>query len=143
VCCSAREILNLVPETAVESIYVTRVAGHRRRSRVSQLTWYCVRALIVIRVEQAAAGLQTTEDRLIVVRASSLNDAKKRLKKKWQEYATPYLNSEGQMVSWSLDKVTDVYDTGETEIDPAGTEVYSKLGQRRMRPEYVWRPKSR
>ena len=41
----------------------------------------------------------------------------------------------------SLDKVIDVYDTGETETYPAGTEVYSKLGHRRMRPEYVLRPK--
>jgi hypothetical protein len=47
------------------------------------------------------------------------------------------------MVSWSLENVIDVYDTNETEVDSAGTEVYSKLGHRRMRPEYVWRPKSR
>ncbi|MGO8817340.1 MAG: DUF4288 domain-containing protein, partial [Terriglobia bacterium] len=75
------------------------------------------------------------------VRASSFEDAEKRLRHQWQEYATPYLNSDGQMVSWSLDKVIDVYDTDETEIDPGGTEVYSKLGKRRMRSEYVWRPK--
>jgi hypothetical protein len=144
VCCSPRDILNLAAETAVKFVYLTRVDGHRRRpSRASQLTWYCVRALIVIRVERVTAGLQTTEDRLILVRASSCKDAKKRLMQQWQEYESPYLNSDGQMVSWSLDNVMDVYDTGQSEIDPAGTEVYSKLGQRRMRPEYVWRPKSR
>jgi len=75
-----------------------------------------------------------------LVRAASWQDAKKRLERHWREYATPYLNSEGEMVSWSLDRVIDVYETGETQIDPAGTEVYSKLGKRRMRPEYVWRP---
>jgi hypothetical protein len=85
--------------------------------------------------------MQMTEDRFLLVRASSSEDAKKRLRQLWKEYAAPYLNIEGQMVSWSLDKVIDVYETGETEIDPAGTEVYSKLGQRRMRREYVWRPK--
>jgi hypothetical protein len=85
--------------------------------------------------------MQKTEDRFILVRASSVKEAKKRLTRRWREYATPYLNSNGQMVSWSLEKVIDVYDTGETEIDPAGTEVYSKLGHRRMRPEYVLHPK--
>jgi len=86
--------------------------------------------------------MQTTEDRFILVRASSAEDAKKRLKRQWRDYANPYLNSKGQMVSWSLEKVTDVYDIGETEINPTGTEVYSKLGKRRMRPEYVWRTKA-
>jgi hypothetical protein len=50
------------------------------------------------------------------------------------------LNSDGQMVSWQLDHVVDVHQTSEIEIDPAGTEVYSKLHRRRMRPAYVWRP---
>ena len=85
--------------------------------------------------------MQNTEDRFVLVRAYSFQDAKRRLRQHWREYAAPYLNSEGQMVSWSFDKVTDVYQTGETKIDPAGTEVYSKLGKRRMRPEYVWHPK--
>jgi hypothetical protein len=30
-------------------------------------------------------------------------------------------------VSWSLQEVIDVYDTDETDIGPARTEVYSKL----------------
>ena len=77
----------------------------------------------------------------MLVRAASFEDAKKRLRRQWREYASLYLNPNGQIVSWSLDKVIDVYDTGETEIDPAGTEVYPKLGQRRMRLEHVWRPK--
>jgi hypothetical protein len=76
-----------------------------------------------------------------LVRAASFEDAKKRLRKQWREYAKPYLNSEGQMVSWHLDRVLDVYQTCEADIDPAGTEVYSKLGHRRMRSKYVWRPK--
>jgi hypothetical protein len=144
VSCSTQEILKLTAEPAVQSVYVTRVAGYRRRrSPATQLTWYCVRALVVIRIERSTAGLQATEDRFILVRASSFEDSKKRLKQQWEDYAAPYLNSDGQLVSWSLDKVMDVYDTGETEIDPAGTEVYSKLGQRRMRSEYVWHPKSR
>ena len=100
-----------------------------------------MRALVVIRIEQAKAGLQHTEDRFLLVRATSFEDAKNRLKKQWREYATPYLNSNGEMVSWSFEKVIDVYEVGETEIEPAGAEVYSKLGKRRMRPEYVWRPK--
>lgn len=140
---TAREVASLANANGVGSIYVTRIAGHRRRRLPkSPLGWYCVRSFVVIRVERAKSGLQSTEDRFILVRASSLEDAKKRLKRQWREYASPYLNSSGQIVSWSLEKVIDVYDTGETEINPSGTEIYSKLGHRRMRPEYIWRPKS-
>jgi hypothetical protein len=39
---------------------------------------------------------------------------------------------QGQMVSWQLDHVGDVYQTSESEIDLTGTEVYSKLNRRRM-----------
>jgi uncharacterized protein DUF4288 len=139
----AREVCELSKAPGVRSIHVTRIAGRRsRQSPKSPLAWYCVRAVVIIRVERAKLGNQNIEDRFVLVRASSFEDAKKRLKQLWREYATPYLNSDGQMVSWSLDKVIDVYDTGETEIDPGGTEVYSKLRQRRMRPQYVWRPKS-
>ncbi len=134
----------LTEAPGVRSIYVMRIEGHRRRvSSKSPLTWYCVRAFVVIQVEDARLGNQGTEDRFVLVRASSFEDAKKRLKLQWQEYATPYLNSDGQMVRWSLDKIIDIYDLIDVDINPDGTEVYSKLGQRRMRPQYVWRPKSR
>ena len=140
----ARKILALADARGVGSIYVTRVAGrHRRRLTEVRSEWYCVRAFVVIRVERAKSGMQNTEDRFILIRASSFEDAKKRLRQQWREYARPYLNSEGQMVSWQLDHVVDVYQMAETDIDPAGTEVYSKLGHRRMRPKYVWRPRLR
>jgi hypothetical protein len=44
------------------------------------------------------------------------------------------------MVSWQFDHVVDIYYVCENEIGPSGTEVYSKLGHRRMRRKYVWRP---
>jgi hypothetical protein len=140
----ARMILAVAGARGVRTVHVVRVTGLRRQSsRVPSLSWYCVRAFVAIRVEGATSGLQNTEDRFVLIRASSFEDAKKRLSRKWREYATPYLNSDGQLVSWSLDEIVDIYDIGEDEIDPGGTEVYSKLGRRRMRPTYVWRPESR
>lgn len=139
--CSARLLLKIAGTAGVRSVYIAKINGFRsRRSPRSPLEWYCVRALVVIRVERATSGQQSIEDRFVLVRASSFEDAKRRLRREWKEYAAPYLNSDGCMVSWELDRVTDVYETGETEINPAGTEVYSKLSGRRMRPEYIWRP---
>jgi len=140
--CSAREILGLARSAEIQSVWVTKVGNLRSRltKPAVALAWYCVRAFVVIQVEGATSGLQTTEDRFVLVRASSFEDAEKRLRNQWREYARPYLNSEGRMVRWQLDHVVDVYDACENDIDPSGTEVYSKLGHRRMRPKYVWRP---
>lgn len=140
---SARGIFALARSPETSLVWVTKVGNRRPRQAKPEpeLGWYCVRALVAIRVEGQASGLQTTEDRFVLVRASSFEDAKKRLKRQWRGYARPYLNSGGRMVSWQLDHIVDVYDTCPTAIDPSGTEVYSKLGRRRMRPKYVWRPK--
>jgi hypothetical protein len=93
----ARKILTLANSAGVRSIHVTRIAGHRRHCLPkTELEWYCVRAFVVIQVERAESGLQNTENRFMLVRASSFEDAKKRLQRQWREYATPYLNSEGR-----------------------------------------------
>ena len=137
--CPIGKLLQIASSTGVSSVYVSKIAGLLpRRNPKSTLEWYCVRAFVVIRVEGATSGLQSTEDRFVLVRASSFEDAEKRLRGQWIEYASPYLNSDGRIVSWQLDRVVDVYQTGENHIDPAGTEVYSKLNHRRMRG--VWRP---
>lgn len=141
VTCSAREALEIAHARGVRLVYVSRIDGLRRQPLPkAPMEWYCVRALVAIRVEGATSGLQNIEDRFMLVRATSSEDAKKRLRRQWREYAAPYLNSDGQMVSWQLDHVVDVYETGETEIEAAGTEIYSKLSGRRMRPSYVWCP---
>jgi hypothetical protein len=138
----ASKVLRLADGPGISSVHLTKVAGRKRLSSSKRsLTWYCVRALVAICVERVGFGMQTTEDRFVLVRALSFENAKNRLKQRWREYARPYLNSDGRMVSWILDKVVDVYDTSETDISAAGTEVYSKLGHRRMRRKYVWRPK--
>jgi Domain of unknown function (DUF4288) len=137
----AHEVLSLAAELGVSAVRVMRVAGLRSHSpSESPLGWYCVRGLVVIRVENQSSGMQGTEDRFVLARGSSCEDAKRRLRRLWREYANPYLNTDGQMVSWQLEKVTDVYTLNEAELDASGTEVYSKLGNRRMRPECVWHP---
>jgi hypothetical protein len=141
---SARKILKIASHPGVSSVYLLKVPGIRRRKpRIPRFNWYCVRADVAIRIEGFTSGMQTVEDRFVIVRASSREDAKKRLRKSWLEYATPYLNSDGRLVSWTFQKVIDVYDICETDIDPDGTEVYSKLARRKIRPETAWKKREK
>jgi hypothetical protein len=129
----ARDIPALARSSGVRSVHVAALAGYRRkRGSPRALQWFCVRGLVAIRIERVTSGMQTTEDRFVLVRAHSPDDAIARLKSHWRDYAVPYLNAKGRLVSWSLERVVDVYSLQENSIDPAGTEVYSSLGRRRI-----------
>jgi hypothetical protein len=91
-----------------------------------------VRARVAVTIEGQVRGLQTIEDRFLLVRASSSEDAVARLASEWRAYSRPYLNRDGRIVRWLLDEIIDVYDVPDDEIRPEGTEVYSKLSARRL-----------
>lgn len=137
----ARDIESLLQLPGVYAVHVRSVRGcRRRRSSRDSLSWFCVRGRVAIQIEGQRRGLQTIEDRFVLVKANSNQDAVRRLRREWRQYARPYMNSAGGLVRWQLEKVTDVYDLGEDELDPNGVEVYSQLRDRRMKPEFQWRP---
>jgi hypothetical protein len=84
--------------------------------------------------------LQTVEDRFVFVRARSEEDAARRVETKWRRHEEPYLNSSGELVRWHVEEITAVYDPREQTIDPSGTEIYSELRSRRMKPGHAWSP---
>jgi len=74
-----------------------------------------------------------------MVKAISFEDAENKLQPEFEQYGTPYLNPHGFMARWAFERVLDVYEIGDEEIDPRGVEVFSVLGRRRMKPEYAWK----
>lgn len=136
---AADQIVRLAARREVESVVVTSIPGRRRRRRASaRESWFCVRGLVAVQVEGQRVGLQSVEDRFIVLRATSAEDAQRRLRRQWREYAKPYMNILGELVRWRLERVTDVYDICENQLDPNGAEVYSRLRNRRLRRQFVW-----
>jgi uncharacterized protein DUF4288 len=139
---SIREIKRLVDLPCVHSILVKHISGYTRRRKLQHpLSWFCLRALVAIQIEGQTHGNQSIEDRFVIVRALSAKDAKRCLQSEWLDYATPYLNSDSRLVRWNLEKVVDVYEMIGDEINPKGTEVYSRLRSRRMKPAYQWQPR--
>lgn len=138
----AHEVAEVARQPGVRSIHVAQIKSRRRRQTLlRENEWYCVRARVAVQVEGQSKGLQTIEDRFIVVRARSFQDAEKRLTQEWREYASPYLNGDGRLVRWQCEKIVDVYSTSETDLEAKGTEVYSKLSTRRMKTRYAWNPR--
>jgi len=136
----ARLVAGLAGAPGIRFVFVKSVRGLRaqRSARVSK--WFCVWCCIAIQVEGQRRGMIMTEDRLVLVKARSAKEAKARvvrqLRRKCEE--APYLNDHGQLVRWKLTGIEDSYELLDREIDPGGTEVYSRMGARRMRATDRW-----
>jgi Domain of unknown function (DUF4288) len=139
---AAHLIPGLAKDKEIDTITLLRVPGHRKRRVATPrtLSWYAVRALVAIEVEEQKKGLQTTEDRILLVKAYSESDALRRLRDEWTRYESPSLNGDGYLFRWKMQKIIDIYQLFDDRIDPKGTEVYSKLGSRKMKPKYRWKP---
>ena len=136
----APSVRRLAGEPNVVYVRVEKVRGVRKRRPKRKPSFFCVWGSVAIQVEGRARGRVDVEDRHVLVKALTPEDAKRRLAKEWQQYASPYLNSFGELVRWQLIEVLDVYELFEDEVDPKGTEVYSRIRSRAMKPAYVWKP---
>ncbi len=138
---AARHLPEILRYPDLSSVFVEKIHGLRRKRAPRQLSFFAVRGRVAIQVEGQIDGLMSMEDRIVLVRAFSFEDAERRLKREWESYAEPYLNPDGEMIRWQLVEIEDVYELDTNEIDPRGTEVYSRLSRHRVRPELVWRPR--
>ena len=139
---AAKLIPAFAKDKEIDWIELLRVPGHRKRRVTSPpvLSWFAVRAFVAIENEGQEKGMQTTEDRILLVKAYSEPDAIRRLRNEWKRYEVPGLSGDGYLHRWKLQEIVDTYELVDSEIDPKGTEVYSRLGSRRMKPEYIWKP---
>jgi hypothetical protein len=126
----------------ITSVVIEKIAGYKRKkpAKVKVNEWFAVQARFAIQIEGQTRGIQTYEDRILLVKAASADQAEKKLLREFREYGKPYLNSDGYMVRWAFEKVLDNYRLFEDEILAEGTEVFSVMKDRKMKPEYQWLP---
>ncbi|MHB1276808.1 MAG: DUF4288 domain-containing protein [Bacteroidia bacterium] len=101
---------------------------------------------VAIEIEGRTHGLQTYEERFVLIRAKSHDDAYNKLERTRNTYSDPYLNSDGQLVRWRIESLDDCFETDIGRFkdldDTEGTEVYSILKTRRLTKERIWDGKS-
>ena len=142
-CMPARRVVEVAAKRYVESVTIDTIDGRRPKIAGPALCWFCVWGVVAIQIEGQSNGFLDLEDRLILVRAHSADDAKHRLESFLREYAEPYMNPEGYLVRWQLVSFQDVYHLYDDAISPHGTEVYSRLRKARFRPEHRWSPRTK
>lgn len=135
----ARKIRELARQPEVAELWVSAINGRSKRAHPAKKRWFCVWGLVAIQVERQRSGMMQVEDRLVIVRALSPDDAVERLGPTWNKYAEPYLNPAGYLVRWQFVEIKDVFGLFDDQLSPKGTEVYSRLRTVRVKPEYEWR----
>ncbi len=136
----ARLVPRLLRIPQISGVWIQGIQGRKPRKLPPTLEFYAVQARFGIQIEGETKGLQTYEDRILIVKALGEEDAVAKLKRELSGYGEPYLNPHGQLVRWQFEKVLEVYSTYCTEINPKGEEVWSKLRERRLTPQYTWNP---
>ncbi|MBZ0321081.1 MAG: DUF4288 domain-containing protein [Anaerolineae bacterium] len=136
------DLLTLMKQPHIRYLRIVSVDGLKpkkvRKNR--KLEWYAVKARFICQVEGQTKGSLLYEDRILLLKAYNFEDVEKRAQKEFDAYAHSYLNGDQEVVRWQFEEVLDIYHTFIEKIDPAGMEVYSEFGRRRMRPEYEWHP---
>jgi hypothetical protein len=102
-------------------------------------------AVLVRLVEQVAGkrrGLESTDDRTVIVRAKNAREAKLRADRHFRrtDYTAPYVLPSGDPVRWRPEKVLGVRRVVLDPLRDGITTVWSQGGKRRMRPSSGWRP---
>lgn len=131
----------------ISSIYIKKIDSATKIIREDPEPFYCVKMTVAIEVEGRTSGIQTIEERYVLIKAKSRDDAYKKLEKRKNDYAEPYLNSDGHFVRWKIESFDDYFETeisGFADLNnPNGAEVFSKFKGRKLKKENIWDGKSK
>jgi hypothetical protein len=136
----------LAQQPFVSEVTVEAIEGLTCQERAPEPSFWCIQARFAVQVENVTKGMQMYEDRFLVIRALTEEEAKQKLLPSFEAYAEPYLNSAGLLVRWQFETFTDSYCLDIQGVDAflsgQGVEVFSTLNNRRLRVGTEWQPNS-
>ena len=111
-----------------------------KESSKTEQPYFCFKAIFAIQIEGRNRGMQTIEERFVLVKAKTWKAAEAKVIRQFKKNEEPYLNPYGQLVRWRFESIEESYHTfiesGDDFESP--TEVFSKLKKRRMSGINVW-----
>lgn len=122
----------------IQTIFVKQITrAKKNQTRKKETHYYCVKMTIALEIENQIKGNQTIEERIVLIKAKSFENAYEKIDKQRKDYSEPYLNKYGELVKWKIESLDDCYVTDIGSIkdldSPEGVEIYSKLKTRRFK----------
>lgn len=138
------QLLHLLQQPCVGGITIQSIENLTPKKAVPKPLFWSIQARFAIQVENETTGMQRFENRLLLIRAPTEEEAKQKLLRSFEVYAEPYLNSAGLLVRWQFEAFTDSYcldiNSSEELLSEQGVEIFSTLGKRRLRLGMGWKP---
>ena len=135
-------ILKLTKQSFIDNIFIYQLDGAKEKPDKSMYNFFCVKMTVSIQIEGFTKGMQSYEDRYVLVKALTVESAYNKVKKQEKQYGEPYLNSDARLVRWKIESYDDCFATDITSIDdfnkPEGVEVFSKLRRRKITSDRTW-----
>ncbi|OQP44205.1 hypothetical protein A4D02_35600 [Niastella koreensis] len=135
-------ILKLTKQSFIENIFIHQLDGAKEKQNKPTYNFFCVKMTVSIQVEGLTKGMQSCEDRYVLVKAQTVESAYNKVKKQEKQYGEPYLNSDARLVRWKIESYDDCFAMNITSIDdfnkPEGVEVFSKLRSRKITSDRAW-----
>jgi hypothetical protein len=142
---TGRQLARLQSNDKIKSITVEQVEGLKKMEKETSSEpetctlplYFSVKGLFVAQFDgsDASGKIQLTEERIVLVKALNWDEAIKKARVEFENYGQKgVLSSSYYFVTWKFLKILDVYDSGITALDPDGTEVYSIMKRRQLKP---------
>lgn len=140
-----KDIERLTRHSFIENIFINSVKGGKKTIKTEPARFFCIKMTVAIQIEGLKNGLQTYEERYVLIKAKTSDEAYKKIDRQKKKYEQPYLNSQGQLVRWKVENLDDCYATDIIGCDdlnnPEGAEVFSLLKKRKLTKERYWNGK--
>ena len=143
-------ITTVIPFTALATLEGMDFIGHvfiknidhAKKIEAEMPKLYCVKMTVAIEVEGQTKGYQDYEEKLVLIKAASADDAYDKLNETKNDYSEPYLNYAGELLRWRIESLDDCYEFYLSDLEnldsPEGVEVYSALKRRKLSPDRIW-----
>jgi hypothetical protein len=139
------EIKRLARYSFIESIFINSAKGGKKTIKTEPARFFCIKMTVAIQIEGLKNRLQTYEERYVLIKAKTSDEAYRKIERQRKKYEQPYLNSQGQLVRWAVESLDDCYVTDIVSYDdlnnPEGAEVFSVLKKRKLTKDRFWNGK--
>lgn len=132
-----KQTLDLLLKLPFVDSRLSRDTRPQKRNDYNGPSYFCSKVIFRIEIEGQTKGLQTIEDRFIIVKADNWEKAEAKIRKGFKTYEKPYINASGQLVRWKFYFIEETYNTmidNKNDFDnPEGVEVFSQLRTKKLK----------
>lgn len=129
------KLLNSKKINCLNTFWVDSISGIKKVRMPQKKQLFTIVARFAINIENQTSGMQSYEERHLMILARDEFHAEKLFYKKIKNYNEAYLNEFGEKVTWDFEEILEIYHVLSQieDLEKEGIETYSILKNRRYK----------